>query len=187
MNLTDKIAALVPEDPDLSRLPVVFHPGPTRLYGVMLIIGGIIGPVAIGGVLGLMGLVADVPDGWGWIVLGFAAIPLLAIPWGWLVIRTLTVVRIAPELVEYRRITPFRQTAWEAPLSDYTSILYRPVLPSSRSRAGVIMHAVDLVHRGGNDLRLVLATDEALARDTQAKLAALTGLWVMEGDPVRTR
>lgn len=185
MDIAAKIAALVPQDPDLSRLPVVFHPGPTRLFGVMLIIGGLIGPVVVGGILGLLGLIADVPDSWGWIVLGFAAIPLLAIPWGWLVIRSVAVVRISADLVEYRRVTPFRRIAREAPLSDYTAIMYRPVLPPSSARAGVTMHAVELLHRGGDDLRIVLATDESLARETQAGLAALTGLWAMEGDPVR--
>lgn len=187
MDFAAKIATLVPEDPDLSHLPVVFHPGPTRLFGVMLIAAGVLGPVVVGGILGLIGLVADVPDVWGWIVLGFAAIPLLAIPWGWFVIRTVTVVRISADQVAYRRVTPLRRTAWELPLSDYSTIIYRTVLPSSNAKAGVTTHAVELVHRGGNDLRIVQATDEALARDTQAKLAALTGLWAMDGDPVRGR
>jgi hypothetical protein len=184
---TNSLAAFVPPDPDLSRLPVTFHIGGTPLFGLALIIAGILGPLVVGGVLGLIGLVAvGLPDSWGWIVLGFAAIPLLAIPWGWWVMRTKTVVQVDVDLVAYRRDTPFRTTKWQAPLSEYTAIAYRKVLPPSRNMADVTMHGVELWHgEGEHNVRLVQATDETLARDTQEQLARLTGLKVEEGDPVR--
>jgi hypothetical protein len=52
--------------------------------------------------------------------------------------------------------------------------------------ADVTMHGVELWHgEGEHNVRLVQATDETLARDTQEQLARLTGLKVEEGDPVR--
>ncbi len=187
MTKTNGLSAFVPPDPDLSRLPVTFHIGATPMFGLALIIAGIVGPFAVGGILGLIGLVAvGLPDSWGWIVLGFAAIPLLALPWGWWVIHTKTVVQVDVDLVTYRRDTPLRTTKWQAPLSEYTAIAYRKVLPPSRSKAEVTMHGIELWHGPGeHDVRLVQATEEILARDTQEKLAKLTGLPMDEGDPVR--
>jgi len=184
---TNRLSALVPPNPDLSRLPVTFHIGGTPLFGLVLMIAGIGGPFVVGGVLGLIGLVAvGLPDSWGWIVLGFAALPLLAIPWGWWVMHTRTVVQVGADLVSYQRDTPLRTTRWQAPLSEYTAVAYRKVLPPSRSKAGVTMHGVELWHnRGEHDVRLVQATEEALARDTQTRLAHLTGLPKEEGEPVR--
>lgn len=187
MTKTNSLSAFVPPDPDLSQLPVTFHIGATPLFGVVLIIAGIVGPFVVGGILGLIGLVAvGLPDSWGWIVLGFAAIPLLALPWGWWVLHTKTVVQVGADLVTYRRDTPIRTTKWQAPLSEYTAIAYRKVLPPSRSKAEVTMHGIELWHiRGEHDVRLVQATEETLARDTQEQLAKLTGLPMEEGDPVR--
>ena len=184
---SNRLRALVPPDPDFSRLPVTFYIGGTPLFGVVLIIAGIIGPFVVGGMLGLIGLVAvGLPDSWGWIVLGFAAIPLLAIPWGWWVLHTTTVVQVGADTVSYLRNTPLRATRWQAPLSEFTTVAYRKVLPPSRAKAGVTMHGVELWHgRGERDVRLVQATDEALARDSQAKLAHLIGLPMEVGDPVR--
>ena len=49
------------------------------------------------------------------------------------------------------------------------------------------MHGVELRHGGGQrDVRVVQATDEALARKTLTRLAALTGLPEEEGEPSRT-
>ncbi len=137
----------------------------------------------------MIGLVAvDLPDSWGWIVLGFAAIPLLAIPWGWWVMHTKTVVQVGADLVTYRRDTPLGTTRWQAPLSEYTAVVYRKLLPPSRSKAQTTMHGVELWHGGGEkrDVRLVQATEEALARETQVRLAKLIGLPVEEGTAVRS-
>jgi hypothetical protein len=178
----------VPPDPDLSRLPVTFAIGPTPLFGLALVIAGIAGPFVVGGILGLIGLFAvGLPDSWGWIVLGFACIPLLAIPWGWWVLRTQTTVEISNEKVTYRRDTPLRSTRWQAPRSEYVAVAYRKVLPPSSSKAGVTMHGVELWNGRDRkrDVRLVQATDEALARETLARLAVLTGLPTKEGKPVR--
>jgi len=187
MTETSRLSALVPPEPDLSGLPVSFHIGGTPLFGLALMIAGLAGPFVVGGFLGLIGLVAvGLPDSWGWIVLGFAALPLLAIPWGWWVMHSRTVVQVDADLVRYQRDTPLRTTRWQAPLSEYTAVAYRLVLPSSRSKAGVTMHGVELWHdRGDHDVRLVQATEEALARDTQTRLAQLTGLPLKEGEPVR--
>jgi len=187
MSQRNSLSSLVPPDPDLSGLPVTFYIGGTPLFGLVLIIAGIAGPVVVGGILGLIGLVAQgLPDSWGWIVLGFAAIPLLAIPWGWWVMRSRTTVEVGPEDVSYRRETPLGKRSWQAPLAEYTEVVYRKVLPPSRSQAERTMHGVELLHGPGQrGVRLVQATDEALARFTQARLAALTGLPATEADPVR--
>jgi len=184
---TNILSALVPPDPDLSRLPVTFYVGGTPLFGFALVLAGVLGPFVVGGVLGLIGLVAvGLPDSWGWIVLGFSAIPLLAIPWGWWVMHTKTVVQIGADMVTYRRDTPVRTTRWQAPLSEFIAITYRKVLPPSRSKAEVTMHGIELRHgRGEHNIFLVQATDETLARDTQQQLAGLTGLRMEEGDPIR--
>jgi len=183
----DRLHTLVPPDPDLDALPVTFHVGGTPLFGLALMIGGIAGPFVVGGILGLIGLVAKgLPESWGWIVLGFAAIPLLAIPWGWWVMHTKTTVEIGTDRVAYRRETPLSTTQWQAPLSEYVAVAYRRLLPPSRSKAGVTMHGVELRHGGGqHDVRVVQATDEALARKTLARLAELTGL--PEEEAPRTR
>ena len=182
------LRAFVPPDPDLTRLPVDFFPGPTPFHGIILMLAGVLGPIFVGGFLGLMGLVGDMPDNWGWIVLGFACFPLLALPWGWYVIRSRTIVRIGAEEVEFLRFTPFRKTRWNAPLSQYKAVAYRKVLPPSTTKAERILHGVELIHETGAwDVTLVQASDEALARDVQTRLAALTGLSAEEREPVRSR
>jgi hypothetical protein len=183
MSNANPLSALVPPEPDLTRLPVVFHPGPTPLFGVVLLIAGVLGPVLVGGILGLLWLVSDLP---GFIVPVFAAIPLLALPWGWWVIRSRTIVRVGAETVEYMRVTPLRTRRWDAPLGQYSAVAYRKLLPPTSSKAGETFHGVDLIHRGGErTVRLVQASQEAMARDVQARLAALTGLPAEDHPPER--
>ena len=183
----NSLSALVPPDPDFSGLPVTFHVGGTPLFGLALIIAGVAGPFVVGGILGLIGLVAvGLPDSWGWIVLGFAAIPLLAIPWGWWVMHNKTVVTVGADLVNWRRETPIRTTTWQAPLADYAAITYRKVLAPSTSKAEVTMHGVELRHRPGtHNVRVAQASDEAMARHVQRHLAQLTGLPVEDRTPIR--
>ncbi len=187
MTNRNALSNFVPPDPDLSSLPVDFHVGGTPLFGLVLMIAGIIGPIVVGGILGLLGLIATgLPESWVWIVLGFAAIPLLAIPWGWWVMHTTTVVRIGAESVGYRRTTPLGSSAWQAPLAEYTAVVYRLLLPPSTAKGESSKHGVELRHGPGRrDVRLVAATEEALARGTQVRLAALTGLPAVEEDPTR--
>lgn len=187
MNQRNRLADLVPPDPDLSALPVTFHIGGTPLFGLVLIAAGGIGPFVVGGILGLIGLVAQgLPASWGWIVLGFAAIPLLALPWGWWVLHSRTVVEVGPSAVRYRRETPLTTTRWQAPLADYTGVVYRMILPPSNSKAGTTRHGVELRHGpGAHTVRLVQATDAPLAREIQARLADLTGLPASDDGPVR--
>ncbi|MCR8725907.1 hypothetical protein [Frigidibacter sp. ROC022] len=187
MSQSDRLANLVPPGPDLSALPTSFHIGGTPLFGLVLIAAGVIGPLVIGGILGLIGLVAQgLPAAWGWIVLAFAAGPLLAIPWGWWIMNSRTVVELGPETVSYHRKTPLRGTSWEAPLSEYTAVVYRRVLPPSSSKTGTTRHGVELRHGAGkHTVRLVQSSEEGLARATQARLAELTGLPATEDSPVR--
>lgn len=183
MSTRNPLSALVPPEPDLSALPVVFHPGPTPLFGVVLMLAGVFGPIAVGGILGLIWLVGDLP---GPVVAIFAGIPLLALPWGWYVIRSRTIVRVGAETVEYMRVTPLRTRRWDAPLGQYSAVAYRKLLPPSRSKAGDTFHAVDLIHRGGErNVRLVRASEEGLARAVQGRLAALTGLAAEDHPPER--
>lgn len=180
------LSALIPPEPDLSSLPVDFYPGPTALFGVILMLAGVVGPIVIGGFMALMGLVGDMPDNWGWIGLGFACIPLLALPWGWYVIRSRTIVRIGADQVEYLRVTPLGATRWNAPLAEFSAFAYRKLLPPSRSKSGTTQHGVELCHNtGARDILLVSASDEALARHVQTSMCNLTKLKAEDRDPTR--
>ena len=89
-----------------------------RRFGVIRKLSGTPISVALaGGFMALMGVVGDMPDNWGWIGLAFACFPLLALPWGWYVIRSRTIVRIDVDRIEYLRATPFRKNHWNAPLA----------------------------------------------------------------------
>lgn len=180
------LAALTPPEPDLTGLPVDFYPGATPLFGVALMVAGVLGPFVVGGFMALMGLVGDMPDNWGWIGLGFACIPLLALPWGWYVIHSRTIVRIGTDQVEYLSVTPFRRTRWNAPLSEFSAFAYRKILPPSRSTGENTRHGVELCHgTGERDILLVISSEEALARHVQTRMSVLTGLKAEERAPVR--
>jgi hypothetical protein len=186
MTEQNALSAFVPPEPDLSKLPVDFYPGPTPLFGLILMLAGVLGPIFILLTLGTLWLFRAEGEEWGWVVLVFAAIPLLGFPWGWWVIRSRTIVRVGAETVEYMRVTPLRTSRWDAPLGQYSAVAYRLLLPPSSSKAGETYHAVDLIHRGGErTVRLVQASQEAMARDVQARLAALTGLPAEDHPPER--
>ena len=180
------LSALALPEPDLSRLPVDFHVGSPPMFGAALMIAGVVGPFVVGGIFGLLGLVGDMPANWGWIVLGFAAIPLLALPWGWFVMHSRTIVRVGEDRVEYLRTTPLGTRRWEEKLSSFTAIAYRKVLPPSSSTGEDTRYAVELLHPDGKrNVRLVKASDEAPAYHVQKRLAELTGIAMTELDPVR--
>ena len=177
------LAALAPDIPDMSKLPVRLTLGATPLFGALLMLAGGLLPLVIFVILTLIGWVAEVPAAWFWIKVVFAAIPLLALPWGWWVLRSRTTVEIGAETVAWQRRTPLGTRSWQAPLAEFRGFRLRTVLPSSTSQDRVARFAVEMDHEDADRRpRLTHTRDEHLARQVQARLAALTGLPVLEGE-----
>ena len=184
--MTDKDAlagleALMPEAPDFSGLPVTVQVGSTPLFGVILIVAGGLMPIAMFLILTLIGWIAEVPPAWFWIKTAFAVIPLLALPWGWWILKSMSRVRIGPDSVRYERVTPLGRKVWEAPLAEYTGMVMREVLPSSRAVERVVHFAVEMDHPNPRRIaRLTHTKDKALAQVMLDKIAGLTGLAVRD-------
>lgn len=180
MDQTDQmagLAAVMPEAPDFSSLPVRIQVGTTPLFGVILMLAGGILPLMIWFVLSVIGWIAEVPDAWFWIKLVFVVIPLAALPVGWWIFKSKTVVEIGENSVRQDRVTPMGQSSWEAPLAEYTGLIFKSVLPSSRSQDRVPRYVVEMQHPDPDKRpRLTHTKDEAMARVMLDNIARLTGL-----------
>ena len=168
---------LAPEIPELSELPIRMTLGATPLFGALLILAGGLAPLAIFFVLTLIGWIADVPPAWFWIKTVFIAIPVLALPWGWWVLKSRTNIEIGAKTVVWERRTPLRYRSWEAPLAEFDGFQMRKVMPSTTSQDRVPRFAVELVHPDvGKRARLTHTKDEHLARQVLDRVILLTGL-----------
>ena len=127
----------------------------------------------------MIGWVSDVPPEWFWIKLVFVAIPLLALPWGWWVLKSRTTVEITAEQVTWQRTTPLGQRQWQAPLTEFAGLRLRKVLPSTTSQDRQARYAVELDHAERKP-RLTHTKDERLARQVLDRVSALTGLAILE-------
>ena len=143
---------------------------------------GVVLPVVIGGILGLIWAFADVPAGFGIIVAIFAGLPLLALPWGWWVLKSRSRVSIGAQTVAYSRATPLGRRSWEAPLTDFAGFDYRRELPSQNSSDRRAYHVLELAHPDDHKtVRLMQTRNEEMVRLVQSTLSDLTGLPARDG------
>lgn len=177
------LAALAPEIPEMSALPVRMTPGATPLFGALLILAGGLFPLVIFLILTLIGWIADVPPAWFWIKMVFVAVPLLALPWGWWVMKSRTAIEIGADEVHWERRTPLGTRSWTAALAEFRGFRMVAVMPSSTSSDRVPRYMVEMDHADpGKRPRLTHTKDRDLAAQVQARLVSLTGLPALEGD-----
>lgn len=171
------LAALAPDIPDLSKLPVRMQLGSTPMFGAVLMLAGALGPVVIFLILSLLGWIAEVPPAWFWIKTGFACIAFLALPWGWWVFKSRTTIEIGAETVHWERRTPLGARSWQAPLAEFRGFRMLRVMPSSTSQDRVPSFVVELVHPDPDKRPgLTHTRDQHLAQQVLERMVSLTGL-----------
>ena len=183
MSKPNPLAALAPEIPEMSELPVRMTLGATPLFGALLILAGGFFPLVIFLILTLIGWIADVPPAWFWIKTVFVVVPLLALPWGWWVLKSREAIEIGAETVHWEKRTPLGTRSWQAPLAEFRGYRLRAVMPSSTSSDRVARYQVEMGHPDPDKRpKLTHTKDRNLAAQVQARLVSLTGLPALEED-----